>query len=306
LNDGIQLLPDRALDHLRRPARVPDLSGTRYELGEELGSGEMSVVYAARDTRLNRHIALKVIDADPAPLHAGTDPIQEARILASLEHPGIVPIYDTGRLPDGRVYYATRLLKGEFLDAFLDRENSLLERVRVFQKICDTVAFAHQCGVIHRDLKPQNILVGSFGEVFVTDWGVAEWLMAAGRRRPESVGESMRYMAPEEAGERLDSVDGRADIFSLGAILDDVMRRDRPRPLAAIAQKALAPDPVERYQHVQHLAADLRRFLDGLPVSAYDENLLERARRFAEKNRTLLLLLATYALVRFALAVFSG
>jgi eukaryotic-like serine/threonine-protein kinase len=116
----------------------------------------------------------------------------------------------------------------------------------------------------------------------------------------------MRYMAPEQARERVDSVDGRADIFSLGAILNDVMRRDRPRPLAAIAQKALAPDPVERYQHVQHLAADLKRFLDGLPVSAYDENLLERARRFAEKNRTLLLLLATYALVRFALAVFSG
>src|SRR5690348_1307998 len=117
--NGIQLLPDRAVDHLRRPARVPDLSGTRYELGEELGSGEMSVVYAARDTRLNRHIALQVIDAEFGPLHAGTDPIQETRILASLEHPGVVPIYDTGTLPDGRVYYATRLLKGEFLDAFL-------------------------------------------------------------------------------------------------------------------------------------------------------------------------------------------
>jgi eukaryotic-like serine/threonine-protein kinase len=302
----MQFLPHRALDHLRRPARVPDLSGTRYELGEELGTGEMGVVYAARDTRLNRHIAMKVIDADFVALHAGTDPIQEARILASLEHPGIVPIYDTGRLPDGRVYYATRLVQGEFLDAFLARENSLLERVRVFQKICDTVAFAHECGVIHRDLKPQNILVGSFGEVFVTDWGVAEWLMGAGTRGPEPTVGSMRYMAPEQAGERLDSVDGRADIFSLGAVLNDVMRANRPRPLAAIAHKAVAPDPAERYQHVQHLAADLTRFLDGLPVSAYDENLLERVRRFAEKHRTLLLLLATYVLVRFALSVFSG
>lgn len=301
----MQFVSDRSLDHSRRPVRVPDLSGTRYELGEELGRGSMGVVYAARDARLDRHVALKVIDPDFGPVRAGADPNEGAKILASLEHPGVVPIYDIGTLPDGRVYYAMRLVRGECLDAFLAREDSLLERVRVFQKICDAVAFAHQCGIIHRDLKPQNVVVGGFGEVFVTDWGIAEWLMGSGRRRSEPVVGRVRYMAPEQAGERPESADGRADIFSLGAILEDVMRGDRPRPLAAIANKALAPDPVERYQHVQHLAADLKSFLDGLPVSAYDENLLERARRFAERNRTLLLVLATYALVRFALFVFS-
>jgi hypothetical protein len=83
------------------------------------------------------------------------------------------------------------------------------------------------------------------------------------------------------------------------------MREDRPRPLAAIASKALAPDPAERYQHVQHLATDITRFLDRLPVTAYDENVLEWARRFAERNRTLLLLLATYVFVRFALFLLS-
>ncbi|MGI9072661.1 MAG: serine/threonine-protein kinase [Bryobacteraceae bacterium] len=303
--DEMQFPSDRVLDHLRRVAQLPDLSGTRYELGEELGRGGMGVVYAARDARLDRHIAVKVIDPDFGPAHAGTDAIEEAKILARLEHPGIVPIYDSGTLPDGRVYYAMRLVRGERLDAFLAREDSLLERLRVFQKVCDVVAFAHQCGIIHRDLKPQNVMVGSFGEVFVIDWGVAEWLVGSGGRRPETVVGTRRYMAPEQAGERPEPVDGRADIFSLGAILDDVMRGDRPRPLAAIANKALVPDPEERYQHVQHLAADLTRFLDRLPVSAYEENLLERALRFAERNKILLLLLATYAFVRFALFFLS-
>jgi eukaryotic-like serine/threonine-protein kinase len=282
-----------------------DLFGTRYELGEELGRGDTGVVYAVRDARLDRHIALRVIDADFAPGHAGTDAIESAKILAKLEHPGVVPIYDTGTLPDGRVYYAMRLVRGERLDAFLAREDSLMERLRVFQKVCDAVAFAHQCGIIHRDLKPQNVMVGSFGEVFVIDWGVAEWLMDSGGRRPETVVGTRRYMAPEQAGEDPEAVDGRADIFSLGAILDDVMRGDRPPPLAAISNKALAPDPVERYQHVQHLAADLMRFLDRLPVSAYDDNLLERALRFAVRNKVLLLLLLTYAFIRLALFLLS-
>ena len=142
--------------------------------------------------------------------------------------------------------------------------------------------------------------------MFVIDWGVAEWLVGGvDRRGPETVVGTPRYMAPEQEGKRHEPVDGRADIFSLGAILDDVMREDRPRPLAAIAGKALAPDPIDRYQHVQHLAADLTRFLDRLPVSAYDENLLERALRFAERNKVLLLLLATYAFVRFALFLLS-
>jgi serine/threonine protein kinase len=180
-----------------------------------------------------------------------------------------------------------------------------LERLRLFQKICEAVAFAHNCGIIHRDLKPQNVMVGSFGEVFVLDWGVAEWLLGSRRERPAAVVGTVRYMAPEQAGDRPEVVDGRADVFALGAILDDVMREDRPRPLAAIARKALAPDPAERYQHVQHLATDITRFLDRLPVTAYDENVLEWARRFAERNRTLLLLLATYLFVRFALFLLS-
>ncbi|MFL6352597.1 MAG: serine/threonine-protein kinase [Bryobacteraceae bacterium] len=301
----MHFLSDRALDHLRRVAQFPDLSGTRYELREELGRGGMGVVYAARDARLDRHIALKVIDADFGPAHAAADAIEEAKILARLEHPAIVPIYDSGTLPDGRAYYAMRLVRGERLDAFLARENSLLERLRVFQKISDAVAFAHQSGIIHRDLKPQNVMVGRFGEVFVIDWGVAEWLVGSGERRSETIVGTRRYMAPEQARERPEPVDGRADIFSLGAILDDVMRGDRPRPLAAIANKALLADPMERYQHVQHLAADVTRFLDRLPVSAYDEDLLERALRFAERNRVLLLLLATYAVVRFALFFLS-
>src|SRR5438874_1186081 len=167
----MQFLSDRALNDLQRVGQLPDLSGTRYELGEELGRGGIGVVYAARDARLDRYIAIKVIDPDLRPVHAG-DAMEQAKILARLEHPGIIPIYYCGGLPDGRLYYAMRLVRGERLDTFLARENSLLDRLRLFQKICDAVAFAHNSGIIHRDLKPQNVMVGGFGEVFVIDWGV--------------------------------------------------------------------------------------------------------------------------------------
>src|SRR5262249_18494680 len=101
--------------------------------------------------------------------------LQEARIIARLEHPGILPIHDMGFLPDRRIYYAMKLVRGRRLEEFIDETISLPDRLRVFLRVCDAVAFAHSQGVIHRDLKPSNVMIGDFGEVLVIDWGLAKF-----------------------------------------------------------------------------------------------------------------------------------
>ena len=263
-------LPDHALDRLR------EIAAERYEIEEEIGRGGMGIVYRARDCRLDRLVALKVIESGP---------LDEARTLARLEHPGLVPVYDSGVLPDGRAYYAMRLVQGKRLDEFLRDEPSLAARLRVFEKICEAVAFAHSRGVVHCDLKPHNVMTGPFGEVFVMDWGIANnSLPRAG---------TPHYRCPEPAHTP------RSDIFSLGRILEDFA--PLPRPLAAIDARATAADPAMRYATVQELAADVGRFVERLPVTAYRESPVEHAVRFARRNHVLLLLLATYLVVKFAL-----
>ncbi|HUF69469.1 MAG TPA: serine/threonine-protein kinase [Longimicrobiales bacterium] len=168
-------LSDRTLDHLRAVADEPDLSGTRYQLAEPVGCGGMGRVYRARDTGLDRDVALKILHTAEA--GEAERLIAEAKILARLEHPGIVPVHDAGTLPDGRVFCAMKLVRGTRLDALARDTADLPERLRIFQRICETVAFAHAHGVLHRDLKPQNIMVGSFGEVLVLDWGIASQII---------------------------------------------------------------------------------------------------------------------------------
>ena len=159
----MRFLPDSTLDHLRQVTERPDLSATRYRIEREIGRGGMGVVYEAWDSELERSVALKVIEGSPV----------EARTLAQLEHPGLVPVYDAGLLADGRGYYAMRLVRGQRFDDFLRAEPALPARLRMFQKVCEAVAFAHDRGIIHCDLKPQNLMAGNFGEVFVMDWGIA-------------------------------------------------------------------------------------------------------------------------------------
>jgi serine/threonine protein kinase len=280
----MSFLPDRTLDHLRRLSGAP--APERYRVEREIGRGGMGVVYQAWDTQLDRRVALKIIDFGP---------VEEARIAARLEHPGLVPVYDSGTLPDGRAYYAMRLVQGRRLDEFAAQEPGLGERLRILVKVCDAVAFAHDRGVVHCDLKPQNIMVGSFGEVFVMDWGIAR---LGQLESPAARTGTPPYLAPEHP------VDHRADIFSLGRILLD-LAGDRPiRPLAAVAARATAAEPGERYQSVQDLAADLTRFLDGLPVTAHAENLWERTVRYVRRNQVLLLLIAAFLVVKLALFFF--
>jgi serine/threonine protein kinase len=166
-------ISDAALRHLREVADLPDLDGTPYEILETLGRGGMGTVYLALDRRLDREVALKIVQF---PGDAGDEVdrlLREARVLARLEHPGIVPVHDAGLLPDGRAFYAMKRVRGLRLDEHA-RAVPLPDRLRAFERVCEAVAFAHAHGVIHRDLKPENVMVGPFGEVLVLDWGLAK------------------------------------------------------------------------------------------------------------------------------------
>ena len=314
-------LRDTAVERLRRAALVPELSSGRYELRDEIGRGGMGIVYGAFDTELEREVAIKI----PAGSFASAVERRlqrEARVLARLEHPGIVPIHDSGRLADGRLFYVMKRVRGETLRDYLVRRPPLAERLRIFERICEPVAFAHEAGVIHRDLKPENVMLGAFGEVIVMDWGLAALLDEDADERDTIVG-TPGYMAPEQGSGGSQAPDVRADVFGLGAILylllagsDPVpgqdaaaaMLRDRrtPRPLRSICATALQLRPEERYPAVTRLAGDVASFRAGAPVSAHRESLLERVIRLGKTYRVGILLVLAYLVMRVAVAVFAG
>jgi len=343
----VRWLSDRTVAHLRRVAEWPDLGDTKYRVLEELGSGGMGTVYLAEDRVLGRRVALKVVGPGAASPEIAARTLREARIIARLEHPGIVPVHDAGTLPDGRMFYAMKRVDGRRLDELAPRV-SLPERLRLFQRVCETVAFAHAHGVLHRDLKPENVMVGSFGEVLVLDWGVAKLLELPEAGAPRDRGPTtpaataagtvmgtLAYMAPEQAEGLADRVGVVSDVYALGAILyflltlrppfegEAALARARgasaapplmvnerapstPRPLAAIAARAMAADPASRYASAEELATEVARHLDGEPVSAYRENAREKAARFFARYRTAILLIATYLVMRSLILIFLG
>jgi serine/threonine protein kinase len=338
-------------------SREPDLDGTKYRLVSELGRGGMGDVWLAVDTALGREIALKVSRVVDRTGELAARLRREARVVARLEHPAIVPVHDVGTLPDGRVFYAMKVVRGKPLDAWLEETSRPRgEVLRLFAAMADAIAFAHARGVIHRDLKPQNVMVGAFGEVLVMDWGLAKNLgapvdasapdlrlddeadageLAVADTRPADGGGGATlegavlgtpgFMAPEQARGEVSRLDARTDVFALGAILytvlagrepfrgasaDEVMRRvisaapaplEAPKPLSAIAMRALAKAPEDRYASAEEMAADIRRFLDGERVLAHRESLLDRGLRFAQKHKVLLLLIAAYLTMRIVI-----
>jgi serine/threonine protein kinase len=320
-------LSDPALDRLRAAASEAAAEG-RYEVRDEIARGGMGIVYAAFDRELEREVALKVVSEGGS---AGDERLlREARVLARLEHPGLVPVHDVGTLADGRTFYAMKWVRGSRLDRHFASEPSIPVRLRTFERICETVAFAHAHGVLHRDLKPENVMVGPFGEVLVIDWGVARirgggpeasaMPSAAGGTAHGTVLGTPGYMAPEQARGEVEAVDERADVYALGAILHHLLtdapppltgapagpRRLNPavpRPLDSICLKALAAAPGQRYASVEALARDVSAFLSARPVAAHRETPLEWMGRQAGRYRTPLLLIAAYLVVRTALVL---
>src|SRR5262249_35513317 len=210
----------------------------------------MGVVYVVEDEKLQRRVALKVLDVPGTDGDLAKRLTREALVLARLEHPGIVPVHDVGALADGRVFYAMKFVQGQRLDQYIETVASIPDRLRIFLRICDAVAFAHARGVLHRDLKPANIMVGPFGVVLVMDWGLAKLLREETQtlspvadpdatifERPEASSEvsaavetspatghgtvmgTPGYMSPEQARGDVEHIDARSDIFSLGALL---------------------------------------------------------------------------------------
>jgi serine/threonine protein kinase len=267
----VTFLSDDVIARLRDVTEQPDLTGTRYELVRELGRGGMGIVYEVRDLQLERSVALKVVDEEWS---------AEARVIAALEHPGIVPVHDSGELPDGRFYYTMKLVRGARLDAWLAEGHPLSERLRLFARICEPLAFAHAQGIVHRDLKPENVMVGEFGAVLVMDWGVSNIAGTPG------------WMAPEHTR------DARSDVYALGALLRFLLQDEKARPLRAIVTRAMHDDPSQRYADAGALADDVLRFLDGEPVSAYRENLIEVASRWLGRHRALVAMLLAYLIMR--------
>jgi serine/threonine-protein kinase len=311
-------LSDGKLNHLRTIVNDPDFSSTKYTFVKELGRGGMGTVYLAEDRELNRLVAVKVLNAPEVTEDVRRRMIREAQIIAGLEHPGIVPVHDVGTLPDGQVFYAMKFVRGSRLDEYAAQGASLRDRMRKFQAVCDAVAFAHAHGVIHRDLKPQNIMIGSFGEVLVLDWGVAKVRpqmnadehrsirvhprqSASNQTMDGTVIGTRDYMSPEQARGEVDRIDERADVYSLGAVLHFLLAGQGSKTAKAICLKAMAQVTESRYASASELSADIGRLLDAEPVLAYRENTFERVSRWVGKNRFLVLLILAYLLMRIFL-----
>src|SRR5580704_15177909 len=259
----MRFLSDKTLERLRDAPDIPSLEGTRYVLLNRIARGGMGVVYAAEDHQLRRRVALKVLDAPERNGELARRLVREAQVLASLEHPGIVSVHDVGTLQDGRVFYTMKLVEGLRLDKHIQALPSVPDRLRLFLRVCDAIAFAHARGVAHREIKPANIMIGPFGEVLVLDWGLAKILpqrtgpndradrapkdftTTANRggaaehlavrehsatTRHGTVMGTPGYMSPEQARGENHGVDERSDIFSLGAVLRFLVTELPPEP----------------------------------------------------------------------------
>jgi hypothetical protein len=316
------------------------------EILDRLGQGGMGVVYLAREPLLDRQVAVKMLPAS-GEAHPGDGERMrtEARALSRLDHPAVVPVYRTGDV-DGRPFLVMPYVEGQTLAELLAAERTArrsvhgggngAERERVeghvgrVARVAEALDHAHQHDVIHRDVKPSNILLDTDGAPHLTDFGIARLVDLTGLTRTGHVAGSCRYMSPEQARATGNVVDARTDVFSLGVVLYEALtlevpfdgpsvpqilravmerepRRVRgldpslPVDLETICHKALEKRPEDRYQSAGHLAADLRTFLAGGPILARPPSLARRASRWVARHRlpvvSTLLVAATLVLV---------
>ncbi|MBV8757197.1 MAG: protein kinase [Deltaproteobacteria bacterium] len=304
----------------------------------------MGRILEARDLRVGRPVAVKELLGHSATWSARFE--REARVTARLQHPGIVPIYEIGRWPDGTPFYSMRMVEGQTLRDAIAKAGSLAERIALLPAVIaatEAVAFAHSQRVIHRDLTPSNVMVGAYGETVVIDWGLAKDLAddhaepAEAEGGPEDAPTGLTgvgtvigtaaYMPPEQASAA--SVDERADVYALGAILYHLLSGaapyrasasrnvladlkagppapieelvpNAPRDLVSIVAKAMARDPRARYPSAFELADELKRFQTGRIVQAHEYTTAERMHRFIVRNRAPLAV-SFVALVAFAI-----
>ena len=242
----------------REPPEIPD-----FRLTDVLGQGGMGTVYLAEQVSLGREVALKVVQQTSQALP------DEARTVAQLHHPNIVQVYAAGTAQD-QSWFAMELMRGK--TANHSQFASTEEVARLGVQIAEALSYAHRCGVIHRDVKPSNIFIGENGIAKLGDFGLANSTGDGGTRR---------YMAPEllDGGKATES----SDQYALGVTLRE-LAPDGNADFAAICAKATAQDPARRYENMDAMLDDLRRFLAHKPVAANPPSLFRRLRLFASRN----------------------
>jgi hypothetical protein len=298
--------------------------GMRFRAESLLGVGATGEVYSVSDRNLERMVAVKVLLGD---LRGNRDDVdgfvREARITAALAHPNVMPVHDFDLTADGRPYIAMGRIKGRSLGAMLAESApgaphpalpSRNAMVSMAIAVCNAAAFAHHQGIVHQDIKPDNIMLGDFGEVLLVDWGSAGRVDASGRVIGQIYGTPL-YMSPEQA--RREGADARSDVYGIGATLFHALtlrlptwsdqperfwemkrigeidpptveeRRGLPPELLAIALKAMAADPAARYATAEAMRGDLEQYQAGLAVSAHRDSLARRLRRWYRANAKL-------------------
>ncbi len=282
-----------------------------YQIIREIGRGGMGTVYlAARaDDEFNKQVAIKLVKRG-----IDTDAVlkrfrQERQILAVLDHPNIARLIDGGTSFDSRPFFVLEYVEGKPIHTWCaERKLSVAERCALFRKVCEPVSFAHRNLVVHRDIKPGNILVTPEGEPKLLDFGIAKLLSDQRADSEHTLGftyDPVRALTPAYASPeqiRGEPVNTATDVFSLGVVLSEILHGEKlDRDLDNIIMMATRPEPERRYPSVDQLSDDIRRYLAGLPVAAREDTLGYRLGKFLRRNR-----LAVAAAAAFAAIVCAG